>query len=416
MIDPIDPIEQSPSHEPYPLPATALVHSLDPWPAYDRLLTHPRLYQCQAERTYIVARHADVQQALRHPHLSVGFPMRATRQLFGPTAIDLDGARHRSARHLVSWFSASRMNTWVESAVAPVVDDLAGQITAKAPVDVVAVLGHALPVRVICRVLGLPDEEWPWLRRKLRPIVAYISNQATGLEEALTARLELTSRIEESLAAQLPSTSVLRRLWPDATVKPPPDTTHELTEHMRAVLLLLAAGTATTTMAISNLFWCLLQHPDTWTHVASGQLSPSAVVAESLRLRPPLHSTVRFATRELTLAGTPIPRGSRVQVLLAAANRDPAVFDAPDRWNPHRPARLAPVFGNGPHACAGAQLALSELCLLLDALSQRFGTISPGAPADALQSAPFHHHTSLSVVFHSTPVTAPEHHREEPTP
>ncbi|MFE1772808.1 cytochrome P450 [Streptomyces sp. NPDC059008] len=381
-----------------PRPATeeaaTLLGSPDPWPGYAALLARPGLHYAQPEHTYYVARHSDVHRGLRHPDLAVGFPFRATRQLFGPTAIDLDAPRHRAARRRVSWFTSRHMPTWTQTAVIPVVEDLIERAATDAPVDVVKTFAQPLPTRVICRVLGLPDQEWPWIWQQLRPVIGHIADQRTGMQAALASRDALADRLQHALRIGVPHGSLLARLTAEA---PPTSPTERTAEPLRTALLLLAAGTETTAAAVGNLFWCLLRHPHTWDEVADGTIPAEAVVTEGLRLHPPLHSTVRFARRALTLGDTAIPKGARVQLLLAAANRDPSHFGASTSWNPHHPAPPHHAFGGGPHACIGAQLALTELKLLLIALTQHFVLAGPAHPAGGFRAGPFHYPDELPV-------------------
>ncbi|WP_274911208.1 cytochrome P450 [Streptomyces sp. WZ-12] len=368
--------------------------SPDPWPGYAALLACPGLHYERVEHTYYAARHSDVHHGLRHPDLAVGFPFRATRQLFGPTAIDLDAPRHRPARQQVSWFTTRHMPTWTQSAVIPVIDDLIERAVTDTPVDVIKTFAQPLPTRVICRILGLPDHEWPWIWRQLRPVIGHIADQTTGMQAALASRDILADRLRHAVRTGVPHGSLLQRLCADV---PPDSAVDRSAEPIRTALLLLAAGTETTAAAIGNLLWCLQQHPHTWDEVANGTIPADAVVTESLRLHPPLHSTVRFARRALTLGDTAIPKGARVQLLLAAANRDPARIGAPPSWNPHRSPQAHHAFGGGPHACVGAQLALTELQFLLTALARRFELAGPTHPASHFRAGPFHYPTELPV-------------------
>jgi len=103
--------------------------------------------------------------------------------------------------------------------------------------------------------------------------------------------------------------------------------------------------------------------------VRSSPALADAVVEESLRLEPAAAAIDRYATRDVVLAGTEVGRGELVRVSLTAANRDPAVFVEPDRFDPHRPRlREHLAFATGPHACLAADLARLETRAALDAV------------------------------------------------
>jgi cytochrome P450 len=386
--------------------APAPHRSADPWGWYQELLTLPGPH-CE-DRTFYVARYHDVRNGLRHPDLAVGFPFRATRQLFGPTAIDLDAPQHRPARKQVNWFTAAHMRAWNRKIIAPTVRDLIHTVQPGQSLDAVRTFGQALPTRVISRIIGLPEHEWPYLWHQLRPIVNYIADQRSSLQAALTARDALVDRLNRAMATGAPPHSLLSRLPPD---RPPPtrDRPNRLGPRIRTLLLLLAAGTETTTAAIGNLLTCLVHNPDTWEDIAAGTTPADAAVTETLRLYPPLHTTVRFAVRQLTLNATTIPEESNVHLLLAAANRDPTVFDQPNTWQTNRPAQPIHSFGGGPHACVGAQLALSEMRQLIQGLTSHF--VPPRLHNQlTYHKTPFHQPAQLLLSFTDRTTHAQRNH------
>jgi cytochrome P450 len=258
-------------------------------------------------------------------------------------------------------------------------------------------LAQPLPARVICRIVGLPESGWPIVRNAMLPISSYIADQTsvpwTSVSDACDG---LTDLIQAALDGAAPRGTILGT-WsarPPETARPTaPDNV------LGAAQLLLTAGVVTTTAAIGNLFTCLARHPETWEQIASGVVSAANVVTESLRLRPPLHSTVRFAAADLTIGDTAIVKGARTQLMLAAANRDSAVFADPHAWNPGLARRpVHHTFGRGPHACIGAQLAFAELTCLLTRAVRRFTIAAMETPRD-FQRTPFHQPTQVLVVF-----------------
>jgi cytochrome P450 len=131
---------------------------------------------------------------------------------------------------------------------------------------------------------------------------------------------------------------------------------------------LLFAGHETTTNLISNTLLHLLNH-GLWERLASDpQLVPKAI-EETLRFDPPVQGMIRRATVECEAAGVTIPRGEQVFLSFAAANRDPARFPDPDRFQLHREEPLRHLgFGHGTHFCLGAELARLEVRIALLAL------------------------------------------------
>ena len=153
---------------------------------------------------------------------------------------------------------------------------------------------------------------------------------------------------------------------------------------------LLGGGNETTTSLITNLVWRLLEEPARWAALrANPELVPDAI-EESLRYDPPVLGLFRSTTRDVSLHGVTIPRGAKVMLHYAAANRDPAMFSEPDRFRLDRPRAEASehlAFGLGVHFCLGAALARLEAETALRALLERFRELSLAGSGERI--APF---------------------------
>ncbi|WP_460060565.1 cytochrome P450 [Streptomyces sp. YKOK-I1] len=340
----------------------------------------------------LLSDHWSVQHVLRSPHFTVDHPFRATRQLFGPTAIDVDGPRRRTLRSHVTWFTPGHMTQWQSRAVDPVVRDLVSALPRGNPVDFMEAVGRRLPTRVVLRVLGCPEEDEDWVWARLRPIVAHIATPGPPVEAA-GARDELDGYLRRCLREQPPPGTLLSLLTERIGASSRSAATDTV---VRTALLLLAAGVETTAAATGNLMVCLLRHPGTWQALREGEFSPSETVREALRWLSPLRRTVRFASCETEVGPLRLTRGTMVELDLAAANRDSHAFERPGAFEPGRPGHPAMAFGTGNHACAGARLALAELETLLTALVRRFPTASLPAGAEArAEGDVFHQPTRL---------------------
>ena len=138
---------------------------------------------------------------------------------------------------------------------------------------------------------------------------------------------------------------------------------------------LLVGGNETTTSLITNAMWRLLQF-NLWHEVVAQPELIDAAVEESLRFDPPVLSLYRNTARAVTLHGVSIPQGAKVCLHYAAANRDPDVFNEPDRFDLHRPRQRHLAFGLGVHFCLGAPMARLEAQIALATLAQRLPQIS----------------------------------------
>jgi len=138
------------------------------------------------------------------------------------------------------------------------------------------------------------------------------------------------------------------------------------------VALLLVAGNETTTHLISNGMLMLFRKPDEMARLKADPSLPPAAVEEILRYTGPVHTTRRTARTDVSLGGVEIKRGDVVVGLLAAANRDPAKYPDPDRFDVARNPTDHLAFGDGIHFCLGAALARLEGQIAIGTLLDRF--------------------------------------------
>jgi cytochrome P450 len=135
--------------------------------------------------------------------------------------------------------------------------------------------------------------------------------------------------------------------------------------------LLLAAGSGTTWKQMGITLVATLTNPQWVGAVRSDPEVMRAVIEESTRWMPTDPAFARFATRNVTLEGVEIPKGSVVHTCFGAANRDPARWDRPDEFDPGRPPKPHLAFGNGPHVCLGMHVARAEIDTAVRALVER---------------------------------------------
>jgi cytochrome P450 len=144
-------------------------------------------------------------------------------------------------------------------------------------------------------------------------------------------------------------------------------------------VILLFAGHETTTGLISNGLVALLRHPDQWRLLRDDPELARDAVEELLRFVAPVQWIWRVAATDYPCAGTVIPEGTTVALMLAAANRDPDAFDRPDQLDLRRPdAGRHLSFGLGPHFCIGNALARLEAEIAFHTLAERFPDMELG--------------------------------------
>ncbi len=160
--------------------------------------------------------------------------------------------------------------------------------------------------------------------------------------------------------------------------------------------LLFSAGAETTRNAVAGGLLALAEHPDQYDALrADPTLLPTAV-EEMVRWTTPSPSKRRTATRDTVLGGHTIAAGQKVQVWEGSANRDPAVFADPDRFDVGRRPNPHLGFGQGVHYCLGANLARLELRVLFEELLNRFGRVEVAAPVEWARS---NRHTGIRHLY-----------------
>jgi cytochrome P450 len=165
---------------------------------------------------------------------------------------------------------------------------------------------------------------------------------------------------------------------------------------------LLVAGNETTASAIVEGVWLLIRHPDQLARVQREPGLLPNLVEEVLRLATPTANMWRVCTQDTELAGTKIPAGAMCMVRFAAANRDPAQFPEPDRFDVARAnAGEHLAFGQGIHHCLGAALARKEMQVAFRTLLRRLD----GFALDESAPAPRHRPNVLLWGFDSLPIT-----------
>ena len=346
----------------------------DPYPLYARLRETP--IAPLADGYYAVSNYADVAALLHDPRMSkdqrkTDLPLTAAQRLEPRPFLFLDPPEHDRLRRLVMHqFTPARVDALHDRVIA-LVDGLLDAHRDQSRIDVVDDLAYPLPVTVICELLGVPREDesrfHTWadtLAHSIDPDPGQKTDQA-----ALFAGMELRDYMQQLVAERRahPRDDLLSGL---AAGEDPAGRMDDANLVVTMILLLIA-GHETTVNLIANGALTLLRNPAELERLRNDPKRAPVVVEEVLRFEPPVQFITRFALADIEIGGVTIPRGSGIRLMLAAANRDPARFANPDRFDSDRPDNEHLGFSGGIHYCVGAPLARIEGHVALVALARR---------------------------------------------
>lgn len=323
----------------------------------------------------VTARYDVCAAILRSPDVTAAIPEPRTfteRVVLGPqdsddfrhpvldAMITKDGDEHARLRRLVQpAFTHRAMQEW-QSKAEQVAHELIADFPRSGPVDLVRDWAAPLPMAMICHILGVPFEH-----REM--FSGWGAALATGLDRPRS--LALARRMQ---SASIESTTYLKALVGERRRHPGADLISVLAsaegerldddDIVNTASFLLVAGFETTVNLLSVGTLTLLQHPDQLAVVAADPDVVPNLVEEALRYVSPVQFTFRTALAPLEVPGDRVYRpGTSFALMLSGANRDPAVFTDPDRFDVRRAnARKHLAFGSGPHMCLGAALARME--------------------------------------------------------
>jgi cytochrome P450 len=360
---------------------------VDPHPFYRRLREKDPFHRSRPADGWILTRYDDVAAVLADKTFSSDERnlrrwrrMQARMRRAGlpdpyeeerASMLRLDPPDHTRLRNLVNRAFTPRAVERLRPAVERYVDELLAPVGRCRGMELVADFAAPLPVSVIAELLGVPVADRERFRHWSDEAVRTLGdNSITDRRRANAAMIELgeylgaiaeerrTDPREDLLSALVRAEVAGDRL--------------SRAELLTTCVLLLVAGNETTTKLIGNAVLALLGHPEQLALLRAQPERVPGAVEELLRYDGPVQLTSRMVLDDRELAGRPLRRGQQLVLVLAAANRDPAQFEDPDRLDVTRKDVRHLAFGSGLHFCLGAQLARLEAALALEAIVTRF--------------------------------------------
>ncbi|WBB78686.1 cytochrome P450 [Micromonospora sp. WMMD882] len=366
----------------------------DPYPAYATLREESPVHHVQGPMgsdIWLITRYDDARAALADPRFSKD-PKRAPEWAkmmaagvgdegpLGANMLNSDPPDHTRQRRLISMAFTRRRIERLRPRIQEITDGLVAAMAEQKEVDLVAALSYPLPITVICELLGIPGEDRDEFGRWTRMLLA-----SPMTPEGVQSRREGNQHMDRYLTDLV--ATLRAEVNPDLDYDAQPNLISALVvpgkgdqlnerELLGMLKLLLVAGHETTVNLISNGTVALLLHPDQFRLLRERpELMPNAI-DEFLRYNGPIERVpMRFTTEDVEIAGTTIPAGSAVNIVLAAADHDPSRFDDPDRLDITRAQNPHLAFGHGVHFCIGAPLARVEGDVAFSTMLARFPKI-----------------------------------------
>ncbi|MAD08687.1 MAG: cytochrome P450 [Gammaproteobacteria bacterium] len=357
---------------------------MNPYDGFKMLRDHAPVTRIEADGPWQVARHADVHAVMRdHATFSSDVSALPPEERGAPSMLFSDPPVHHRLRKLVSVaFKPSQIEKQ-EAQIRARCKALFDAMPIDAEVDLVQAVAAPLPVMVIAEMLGVEDGDMATFKAWSDEIFSNIGEILFGTPspESEAAAAEMNAYFLQRInhIRRHPKNHLLGQLVAVETEDGRLDD-EELLSFCR---LLLIAGNETTTGLITASARIFHEEPQTLAQLRQSPELSGAFVEEALRYYSPFSATVRRTTKEVELAGQTIGAGELVVPLIASANRDERVFDAPDTFVIERSPNPHLGMGFGIHFCLGAHLARLEGKIVVEQMAERYSQVALVKPETA---------------------------------
>jgi 4-nitrotryptophan synthase len=367
----------------------------NPYPVYAQLAEREPVHWCESLKAWAVMKHEDCASALKDPRFRAERMEEILSGKFDGRTLSAENIYHRFTKNVMMYTDNSRHAALRKSTqagftrqahelysrvIARIARDLVASIPAGVEeIDAVSRLAEKLPVNAAVHAFGVPEEDLDDVVPHVAKVMTYWSGpQAQPLEldcllEHLTDLHTYALELVQGKRGKVVPGTVIARLadgLEDQTEVTPEQTVHQL------VLLLIALFAPTTPGSVSSGMLTFATNPDQIARFLESRACVDNTANEVVRYNASNQFTWRVAATDADMRGVRIEEGQRVALFLGAANRDPDVFDQPDKFDLDRQNSGANLsFGSGPHACLGRQIASLEIRWFFVALFARFPMI-----------------------------------------
>jgi cytochrome P450 len=357
---------------------------VDPWPMLRQLAAQgvveadfrkvmglpPDLSLVEGDRLYMVFDSEDVRRVLSNPDLFTNdYLARVTGPTFGRLSLGgLNPPEHTRYRRLFQKaFLPQNVASWNDLYIAPAINDLIDTFIDRGRVDLMEAFVSKYPFEVIFRQLDLPPGEVRTFHKLSVALQLAQTDPSHGHEAHIKLGIYFKALLNQR--RQNPGTDLISVL---GTVELDGERLSDEALISFFRIILGAAGDTAYRTTGSLLVALLAERPDQFALVKADRALIPAAIEEALRWEGPVSLSYRNAARDVEISGVKIPSGAIIQAITGMANRDPAVYPDPDRYDLTRPPRRAHFgFGAGPHICLGQHLARLEMAQAMNILLDR---------------------------------------------
>jgi cytochrome P450 len=360
--------------------------------------SHQPVFYNEEMQLWQVFRYEDVLTVLTDYNRFSSRPlMRFAGGFLRETLVSKDPPEHRKLRNLVNQAFTPRAVARLSDRITQITQELLDRVRAEGKMDVVSDIAFPLPAKVIAEMLGVPPEDWDIFQRWARvdgSDPAVMRRDPARMQHMQQEMFNFFSRLLED-RRRSPREDLITALC-NAEVDGERLSENELVSFC---MLLLFAGQETTKNLIANAILCFTDYPDTMERLTREPALMAGAIEEVLRYLSPVWFLFRTTKTDVELAGQHIPANQTVLAWTASANRDPAQFRDPERFDIEREPNRHLAFGHGVHFCVGAPLSRLEARIALPMMLAQFKGLQ------RVKDFPITVNTGIVFVIRSLPVT-----------
>jgi cytochrome P450 len=356
----------------YPLGRSVTVAELeaDPYPVYARLQAIEPISWVDVLGMWYVTRYEDVRAiTLDHARFTTACERSPIRDTFGAQMLSVEGAEHdRYRRALQSRFTASCVRQMYEAAIHAAAAHLIARFKDTGEIELREHFAARLPILTMLTLFDMPIESAAHMRRWYDAFERALANFGRDPEVRRSAQHALRE-FHDYLDHAIAGAAGTERGLLSVLVNAPPAERLSDAEIRRNMAIIFFGGISTVEALILNALWALFEHPATHERLQATPALLPKVIDETIRWLGPVQSATRYAVEDCTYAGVRFSAGDTVNCMVGAANRDPSVFVAPERFDIDRANLHRHLgFATGTHACLGLHLARTEGRIALEHL------------------------------------------------